>query len=250
VKRFLTQALVDHMSAAKHRIRHHGDWHARIWQAFQPIEGDRGPRGFLYAVEETSQGFKVLILSESVPTRPDWCPVQGWATKVVPEGFLRHRRYTFGLTANPTIDRSHGPRVSLAKRVGPNDDPELRLLEWLERKGMQGGFRIYRGKTSVIPGEVQTFPTSDRRQQVTLHYVCYRGVLEVTDSKLFETTFINGIGRARGFGCGTSLKTYSIISPHTWGCTVCVQSDGQSYSHFRLTRGSNLTNNYACIRTT
>jgi CRISPR system Cascade subunit CasE len=205
VKNFLTQALVDHMPAAKNRIYHHGHWHARIWQAFNPVEGDRGPRRFLYAVEETSQGYKVLILSEAVPTRPDWCPAHGWTTKTIPDDFLTHSRYVFSLTANPTIDRSHGRRVSLAKRIEPDDDAEPRLLDWLARKGTQGGFRIYRGKTLVQPGDIQTFPTSDRSQTITIHYVRYRGVLEVTNLTVFEQSFHTGIGRAKSFGAGMLL---------------------------------------------
>jgi CRISPR system Cascade subunit CasE len=208
VKRFLTQALVDHWSAAKARIRHHGDWHKLIWQAFNPIEGDRGHRGFLYAVEETPQAYKTLILSESVPTRPDWCPAQGWTTKAVPGGFLSHSRYVFSLTANPTRIRSDGDsktRISLATHLGQDDDPEPRLLDWLERKGCVDGFRIYRGKTLVTPLDVQTFPTSDRSQKITLHYVRYQGVLDVTDTALFQNTFNTGIGRAKSYGCGMLL---------------------------------------------
>jgi CRISPR system Cascade subunit CasE len=205
VKRFMTQALVDHLSAAKARIHHHGDWHRLIWKGFNPIEGDRGQRGFLYSIEETPHGYRALILSEAVPTRPDWCPVAGWTTKAVPEGFLDHSRYAFSLTANPTVDRSHGPRISLAQREGPGDDPEPRLLDWLNRKGLAGGFRIYRGKTLIIPGEVQTFQTSDRSRQMTFHYVRYQGVLEVTDSTLFQQSFHSGIGRGRAFGAGMLL---------------------------------------------
>jgi CRISPR system Cascade subunit CasE len=208
VKRFLTQCLVDHETAAKSMIRHQGDWHRCVWQAFNPIEGDRGPRRFLYAVEETSQGYKSLILSDEIPTRPDWCPVQGWTTKVVPSEFLNHSRYAFGLTANPTRVHSVGDtktRISLAQRLSPEDDPQPRLLDWLERKGAVGGFRIYRRNTLAISSDVQTFRTSDQSQQITLHYVRYQGVLEVTDQSLFETTFHSGIGHAKAFGAGLLL---------------------------------------------
>jgi CRISPR system Cascade subunit CasE len=205
VKGFLTQALVDHQTIAKHRIWDQGDWHRLVWSAFNPVEGDRGPRNFLYSVEETPQGCKALILSDQIPTRPDWCPTQGWTTKAVPANFLTRYRYAFSLTANPTIRLSHGPRISLAKRAGLDDEPEIRLLDWLEHKGVTGGFRIYRGKTLVQPGEVQTFPTSDRSQKITIHYVHYQGILEVTDSILFVNTFNSGIGRAKSYGAGMLL---------------------------------------------
>jgi len=208
VKRYLTQALVDHQAIARHRIFDQGRWHSLVWQAFKPVEGDLGPRRFLYSVGESSPSrgdVSVLILSDDIPTRPDWCPAQGWVTKPIPDEFLSHSRYAFSLTANPTISRAHGTRVSLAKRISPDDDPEPRLLEWLERKGVTGGFRIYRGKTSVIPGEVQTFRTSDGSQTITIHYVRYRGVLEVTDKPLFAQSFNSGIGRAKSYGAGMLL---------------------------------------------
>jgi hypothetical protein len=128
----------------------------------------------LYAVEETPTGYKTLILSEAVPTRPDWCPAEGWATKALPINFLQHSRYVFRLTACATrILSSDGgkKRISLAKRTGPDDEPESRLLDWLERKGDGGGgFRMLRHKTLVLPMEVQAFSTSDKSHRITIQY--------------------------------------------------------------------------------
>jgi hypothetical protein len=112
VKRFFTQCLVDHKSIVRARLRHHGDWHQRIWEAFGPVDGDGAPRGFLYSVEETPDGYRTLILSDSVPTRPNWCPMAGWTTKVVPDDFLNHSKYVFSLTANATGVREANGSVS------------------------------------------------------------------------------------------------------------------------------------------
>jgi len=207
VKHFLTQALVDYRAIAKHRIWDQGDWHKLVWQAFNPIEGDRGPRQFLYSVEETPSGCKTLILSDQIPTRPDWCPASGWATKTLPDNFLVHSRYIFGLTASATRIVSTGDikkRVSLARRLTPEDDPQDRLLDWLERKGALGGFRIYRNKTSVLPLDVEKFSNSNK-QAVTVQYVRFAGVLDVTDRTLFTATFNAGVGRAKSYGAGLLL---------------------------------------------
>jgi CRISPR system Cascade subunit CasE len=203
VKKFMTQCLVSHETAAKERIYHHGRWHAKIWEAFRPVSGDDIPRAWLYSVEETPNGYKALILSDEIPTRPDWCPSMGWATKPLPDEFLNHSRYVFGLTANAT--KSGEQRISLAKRTSAEDDPEPRLLDWLERKGDRGGFQIYRSKTSVLPLSVESFPTSDGSQKMTLQYVQFRGVLEVTNKSDFQNSFNLGIGRGRAFGAGLLL---------------------------------------------
>lgn len=207
MKRFLTQALVGHEVIAKHRIWDQGDWHRLVWLAFNPIQGDHGPRGFLYSVEETSDGVKVLILSDDIPTRPDWCPASGWTTKAVPEGFLSHSRYVFGLTAcatQITTIEGHKKRVSVARRLTPEDDPQERLLDWLERKGANGGFRIIRSKTSASPLDIQNFATT-KMQNITFQYARFTGVMDITDHQLFTTTFNTGIGRAKSFGAGLLL---------------------------------------------
>jgi CRISPR system Cascade subunit CasE len=205
VKRFLTQCLVDHQSIVKARLRHQGDWHQRIWEAFNPVDGDGSARGFLYSVEETVDGCRALILSDSVPTRPDWCPMAQWTTKTVPDGFLSHQKYVFSLTANATITRD-GKRTSLAKRELCSPHPwgwSGLLLDWLERKGVSGGFRFDRDAVSVLPLPVERFPYAGR--EVTFQFTRFQGVLEVTDHALFQITFNSGIGRAKGFGAGLLL---------------------------------------------
>lgn len=210
MKRFLTQALVDHQSIARHHIWDQAAWHRLIWEAFNPVEGDRGPRRFLYSIGESSSlrgDVPCLILSDEIPTRPEWCPAQGWVTKPVPDGFLKHQRYVFGLTASATrILTTDGrkQRVSLAKRLTPEDESESRLLDWLERKGSDGGFRIIRSKTNALPLDVQNF-TNSRKQQITLQYTRFTGVLDVTDHQLFTSTFNTGIGRAKSYGAGLLL---------------------------------------------
>jgi CRISPR system Cascade subunit CasE len=202
VKQFFTQCLVDHQAIVRARLRHHGDWHQRIWETFNPVDGDGASRGFLYSVEETANGCRALILSDSVPTRPDWCPMVQWTTKPVPDGFLTHQKYVFSLTANATRVRD-GKRISLAKRAGVDDDPEVRLLDWLERQAIKGGFRFERDAVSVLPLPVERFPYDGR--EVTFQYTRFQGVLEVTDQALFQITFNSGIGRAKGFGAGLLL---------------------------------------------
>lgn len=203
MKRFLTQCLLSYEAAARARIRHQGDWHGLVWSGFKPVEGDGVKRGFLYAVEEITGGYRTLILSEEIPTRPDAFPASGWATKTIPKGFLDHSRYVFTVTANPTAVRG-GKRVSVAQRMGLEDDPEMRLLEWLQRKGAQGGFRPLLSKTRVDTLGVETFFNS-RKQQVTFHYVRFHGVLEVTSPNEFQAAFNAGIGRGRAFGAGLLL---------------------------------------------
>ena len=206
MKRFFTQAVVSRSTAITFNIRGHGDWHAKIWQAFRPVEGDDAPRSWLYSVEELSTCFKALILSDNIPTRPEWCGIDGWATKEIPDGFLQHPRYSFQLTANPTRTLSASrKRMSLAHKTSPIEDVESNLMEWIDRKGENGGFRVVHERTSVTPIGVEVFSNARRSHRVTISYVRFQGVLEVIEPDLFTHIFNSGIGRSKSYGAGMLL---------------------------------------------
>ena len=46
------------------------------------------------------------------------------------------------------------------------------------------------------------FRKGDNRRRVHIATARYRGTLEVTDPDKLRATLVDGIGRARGYGCG------------------------------------------------
>jgi len=175
-------------------------WHKRIWEAFpgQP-EADRN---FLTRLDDTGNGFRLLILSEQPPTRPDWCPSDQWQSKTVSDAFYQHRVYQFSLVANPTkklvIRDDQGERKKNGRRIALSTREDL--VDWMERKGAQHGFSIDLDTLKVIPRPRQQFLKNGKSGNHTATE--FTGRLNVQDLQAFQEAALQGIGSAKAFGFG------------------------------------------------
>jgi CRISPR system Cascade subunit CasE len=193
---------LDFAAAARLRLRDSYDWHQAVWQAF-PGRDDK-PRDFLTRLDQRREGFRLLIVSPAKPTRPDWCPPgpESWKTKPIPATYFTRNRYAFQLCANPTRKVSkQRPDGSLTKngtRVPLRTREEF--LEWIQRKGQQGGFTADQATLRTFSRGREYF---DKNGQRGLHSaVEFQGILTVTDPARFHETFTRGIGSAKAFGFG------------------------------------------------
>jgi CRISPR system Cascade subunit CasE len=198
----LTQIMVPYELAVRHlKIRDSYDWHQRVWQAFHGRDGET--RDFLTRLDEADDAYRLLIVSPSEPTKPNWCPTDCFRTKRIPDDFFTNGRFQFSLRVNPTKKlvvrgpdgerKKNGKRIPLTKRED--------LLLWIERKALEGGFNI------GDPESLRTIPKPRAyfqrgTTQGVHHGVEFQGVLTVTDPMLFRTTFMTGIGSAKAFGFG------------------------------------------------
>lgn len=223
---FLARALVPYEVAVKRGMTDPYTWHQRAWDAFP--DRDKQKRNFLTRLEEKNEHLQCLILAHSEPSKPDWCPSDGWTVKAVPDTFFDHAEFDFSLLANPTRklvnrDPLTGRRIGGGKRIAitnRDDEPDKKdpsknrpgLLTWLKRHGEDNGF-------TFDPEDVATNPAPFRRflkgtHKVTLHAVDFRGRLRVTDPVKFRAIFygredeslpghlVLGLGSAKGFGFG------------------------------------------------
>lgn len=146
----------------------------------------------------------MLIVSQSPPARPEWCPhdPESWKTKPIPASYFTRRRYVFQLCANPTKKVSkERPDRSLTKN-GRRVPIWIReeLVEWITRKGEQGGFVVDETTLCTFSRGRDYFEKNGMRG---LHSaVEFQGVLTVNDSVRFHETFSHGIGSAKAFGFG------------------------------------------------
>lgn len=201
---YLTQAIVPFEIAAR-RQKDGGfsdsyAWHLRSWDCF-PNQPD-AKKNFLTRVDATSDGFRLLLLSETLPTKPNWCPDSLWHTKSIHETFLSHPRYRFSLLANPTkkpaIHRNNGGTGRGSNRVALKTREDL--LAWIERKGLQHGFSVQASEITTNSKPAQHFQNHKTRG---LHIpVEFTGILTVTDPALFTSAFRKGIGSSKAFGFG------------------------------------------------
>lgn len=198
---FLTQITVDYERAVRQlHLRDSYDWHQRVWQAFKGRDGE--DRDFLSRVDETDAGYRLLIVSPTAPTRPDWCPTDCFATKPIHDDFFAAGNFRFSLLANPTRKvrgdkdgnrTKNGRRLPLTKRED--------LIAWMQRKAAAGGFDIGDPETlRTVPRPRSYF---EKKGAHGVHYaVEFQGVLTVTDPAAFHTSFTRGIGSAKAFGFG------------------------------------------------
>jgi CRISPR system Cascade subunit CasE len=175
-------------------------WHKRTWECFPGRP--KAARDFLTRLDDTGSGFRLLVLSEEQPVKPDWCPDAGWHTKQVADSFLDSARFSFSLLANPTVKKA-APRNEAGKRTNAKRIPVSKredLLAWLERKGSQHGFRVVPAVIRTIPRPRQSFI---KEGQAGLHSATeFVGTLEVVDRTAFRQAFARGIGSAKAFGFG------------------------------------------------
>src|SRR3984893_7903443 len=192
----LTQILVSYEDAVRLlRIRDTYDWHQRVWQAF----GARGgkARDFLIRVDRKEEAYRVIILSRSVPKKPDWCPTGCFGTKTIPEDSCQYARYRFSLLANPTkkirVDNPDGTRKKNGRRTPIVKREEL--LTWLQRKAKSGGFSVDPDSLRTVPRGREFFHKPGTHG--THNAIEFQGELVVRDAAQFRATVAAGLGSAQ-----------------------------------------------------
>lgn len=212
--------------------------HQILWKGFKGLKRGERENRFLYRHQEAGEVHSILVQSA---TAPDWSfladEASGTRAETRPfntEGIDANDRLHFLLRANPVVSRRFvgekkrpddkydrqrriavgSDRERLAKLLGKEKDDlpsrEDMLIQWLERKGMDGGFVIERGEKDRILCDIgpnmdiilRKPEQKEKDERVTLTTVDFSGVLRVTDADAFAQTLRHGLGRARAFGCG------------------------------------------------
>lgn len=203
---WLTRADVGVDIVARNGIDDSYQWHKRFYNFF-PINPTQG-RDFLCRADIIGKNVRVWLLSQREPICPDWCPTTGFVSKSISPGFLNHSLYTFDLKACPThskLEWNNGLPVGdngkllRGKRMYISD--HQKLLQWIERKGLIGGFEIEQIEISPV---VMSYFRKSNRDGFNAS-VQFRGTLIVKDQNKFTQTYYQGIGSAKGFGYGMLL---------------------------------------------
>lgn len=215
---FITKIIVPYEVAIRElHIRDSYDWHQKVWKAF----GDQGlqKREFLARLDEKEEGYRLLIVSSVKPHTPNWCPPNSFECKPIPNNFLKHKHYRFNLLANPT-KKVIDPQK---KKVFTSDGKLLRnknskrvplvcredLVQWIQRKGANGGFEVDPETLKTIPRRREYFSkpghAGQKGHRGVHSAIEFQGTLHVTGPQKFHDTFYKGIGSAKAFGFGLLL---------------------------------------------
>ena len=217
----LTQIRVPYKLAIRQlKIRDRYDWHQHVWKGFAGIISPRPDKGrfakgtrpdgqksmppdFLCRIDEVDDCYRLLVLSVTLPRKPDWCPPDCFSSKVIPDDFFAHPRYRFSVVANPTkklrVDNADGSRKKNGRRAPLVKREEL--VAWLQRKAEAGGFTINADSLRTVPHGREFFH-KDGTSHGTHTAVEFQGELTVTDPAQFRATVAAGIGSAKAFGFG------------------------------------------------
>ncbi|MDI9633582.1 MAG: type I-E CRISPR-associated protein Cas6/Cse3/CasE [Methanolinea sp.] len=196
--------------------------HAMVWDLFS--DGETRERDFLYRVDSVRGRPVIYTVSQRKPV----CTRRIWMveTKEYNPVLFPGQRLWFSLRANPVRTRwtppdEQGRRVHKrhdvvmdAKRVvraaqGEGAPPvrmadliQSEAVRWLAERAGKHGFSVNEG--SVVAGGYRQlqFRQGKENREVRISTVDFTGLLRVTDPDLFRKALSEGIGPAKGFGCG------------------------------------------------
>lgn len=184
--------------------------HRSLMGAF-PKNLKEGDERVLFRLEPGRDGALVLLVQSWA--LPDW----SWLAEPEARGYLlpvsepnpavksfdldlaAGQVLAFRLRANPTQRKTMGDNKW---RVGIYDEQEQ--LNWLTRKGEQGGFRLISARTTKqddVGGKIED-KDSGKKHELKLAAVHFDGLLQVTDPERLRETVRHGIGSGKGLGFG------------------------------------------------
>lgn len=223
---FISKATLNpHRRAAKHLLASPQRLHAAVLSAFAPSEiAHTGAGRVLWRADAREHHVDLIVVSPGMPDLIALVEEAGWPATAPAETkdydrFLsrvaRGSQWHFRVRANPVHSvRQPGSRTS--RRLG-HVTAEHQAQWWMSRAGAVGlrvidppavfGDPVRAGdRVSVSERRTETFDRgglgSDGRQRVTLTTAVFEGHAEVVDADLVRGALINGVGRARAYGCG------------------------------------------------
>lgn len=167
--------------------------HRVVYSLFEDVRGGNAQEhsGILFADKGGDARVRqLLILSDRAPRTAEHGTLE---TRDVPPAYLAAPAYRFAITINPVRrENSSGKIIPLRGREA--------VADWFCAKAPAWGFEVRPDSLLVARLEVDRFAKGGR--EVTLAKATLTGFLDVTDSDLFAASALQGIGRAKAFGCG------------------------------------------------
>lgn len=202
--------------ASPHRM------HAAVLAAFPPdvptsessgrvlwrVDRGAGQQADLYLASPDEPDLTHLAEQAGWPTRPTW-ETRDYAPLLA--RLAAGQRWAFRLTANPV--RRARPSVDSKRRLSAHVTAGQQR-DWLLVRAAGHGFAVPAGRAGapdVVVRERRIVQFRRDEATVTLALASYEGVLEVTDPERFRSALVQGIGRAKGYGCG--LLTLAPLTP-------------------------------------
>lgn len=183
------------------------DIHKEVWNLFPGMPDSN--REFIYSIMD--DGRTIYMVSSKKPMYNDRMSVESKEYDPILRQFDVFR---FRLLANPTVMRSvDGKRIrhdvvmdlktklrAEGKQLGMGEIMNTAVSDWLVRKSSLNGFEIDR--ESLLIHSYSRNESSKGGNKMVISTVVIEGVLMIKDVEAFRHALFNGIGSAKGFGCG------------------------------------------------
>jgi len=194
--------------------------HRLVWSLFS--KGSDEKRSFLYRQESDGTVPTFYIVSESEPEAES----DLWDLNVKSyEPVLRSgQELSFSLRANPIISKrdengkQHRHDVVMDEKFnmkkessGKDSCPSVseivqrKGVEWLQKKADKSGFSIDEEQVRADGYRNHKFYKPNGKHNISFNTIDFTGALTVKHPELFKQALFNGIGPAKGFGCGLLL---------------------------------------------
>ncbi len=186
--------------------------HTGIWDLF--ADGTNRPRDFLYRADFDRGRPEVVTVSARSPA--DQAGVWEIQTKPYAPRLHEGQRLLFRVRVNPVVTKRdaqgkqhrHDVVMDAKSRGAGETTAELAQREgeaWLAARGPRHGFAPIPG--TVVAEQYQSLRFGKPREAgaVTISTLDLQGMLTVTDPAAFAALLVQGLGPAKGFGCGLML---------------------------------------------
>jgi CRISPR system Cascade subunit CasE len=190
------------------------DYYQLIWQFFN---SDEAKRPFLYRLEINSRGYYFYTLSRQFPIAisTDWKITAKNYQPILEVG----DRFQFQVRVNPVICRKdesnkRGKRhdvvmdAKMQARFQNQCISQSILMhhaaqKWLQSRCSQYGFSFDPSQLIVDSYDIHRFfKKKKHKNEISISTLDLRGELIVENKELFKEALTQGIGPAKGFGCG------------------------------------------------
>ncbi|MDV2482242.1 type I-E CRISPR-associated protein Cas6/Cse3/CasE [Methanoculleus sp. Wushi-C6] len=194
--------------------------HHMVWDLF--TDGPDRERDFLYRVEENEGMPTIYSVCEREPVnRGGMWTIE---TKLYDPALRTGQQLAFVLRANPVRTKCDEKgkhhrhdvvmeaKTRLKQQGRPREEwpPEPEIVQqagfaWLAMKGEANGFSVAEGDVRADGYIQRRFRKRKGRHEISISTLDYTGILTVADPERFKAALYNGIGPAKGFGCGMMM---------------------------------------------
>ncbi|WP_373839115.1 type I-E CRISPR-associated protein Cas6/Cse3/CasE [Methanospirillum sp.] len=191
--------------------------HEMIWGLFAD-HPDR-KRDFLYRAELRGREPVVYLLSAREPVYEG----KIWSIQSKPfrPALRKGDLLSFRIRVNPVVTKTepdperkrvrhrHDVIMDAKRRLNEANLPfsmsdlvQQESVRWLSQRGENGGFSLFKDRVIAGGYRKMQFSHGKKKNAISISVVDCDGVLQVDDPDLFLQMLCNGLGPAKGFGCG------------------------------------------------